>query len=162
MVRVHFKGDTLPVVEVSWDDCQEFCKKTGLSLPTEAQWEYACRAGTTGPYAGTGKLDDMGWFRENTEDKSHPVGQKKPNSFGLYDMHGNVWEWCADVYEKEFYSKPEATKKDPVCTSGSVERVIRGSSWFSVAGSCRSAHRDGFPPSLRFHVIGFRPSASLP
>ncbi len=78
-----FKGDTLPVEQVSWDDCQEFCTKTGLSLPTEAQWEYTCRAGTSGPFGGTRVLDDMGWYRDNRGGRTHPVGEKSPNDFGL-------------------------------------------------------------------------------
>ena len=91
--------DALPVEQVAWDDCQEFCTKSGLSLPTEAQWEYACRAGTAGPFSGTANLDEMGWYRQNSGGTTHPVGEKQPNDFGLYDMHGNVWEWCEDWYQ---------------------------------------------------------------
>ena len=86
-----FKGTTRPVEQVSWHECKEFCEKLGLGLPSEAQWEYACRAGSSGPYAGSGDLDEMGWYDENSDSKTHPVGEKQPNHFGLYDMHGNVW-----------------------------------------------------------------------
>ena len=126
-----FKGDDFPVERVSWEDCQEFCKETDLSLPTEAQWEYACRAGSNGRFAGTGRLDDMGWYKDNSGSTTHAVGQKQPTAFGLYDMHGNVWEWCEDAFD-EF---------------SSGYRVIRGGSWFVVAQHCRSAFRYGDPPS---------------
>ncbi len=120
-----FKDDTLLVEQVSWDDCQEFCTKTGLSLPTEAQWEYACRAGTSGPFAGTGNLDDMGWHRKNSGGRrTHPVGEKKPNQFGLHDMHGNVWEWCEDVLNLDFYSE-DAPEVDPLFFAGSEPRVFQ-------------------------------------
>lgn len=94
------KGDNLPVESVTWGDCLEFCLQTGLALPTEAEWEYACRAGSTGRYAGTGKLEEMGWYQGNSRDETHethPVGQKLPNAWGLKDMHGNVREWCEDM-----------------------------------------------------------------
>ena len=156
-------GDTHPVERVSWEDCQEACEKLGLSLPTEAQWEYACRAGTQGTFGGTGKLDDMGWYKANSGGKFHTaVGQKEPNGFGLYDMHGNVWEWCQDSFEKEFYSRSEATKRNPCCTSGSKDRVMRGGFSFEDASLCRSAHRDSQPQGLRSPAIGFRPSRPLP
>ncbi len=171
------RRDTLPMETVSWEDCQEFCTKSGLSLPTEAQWEYACRAGTSGPYAGTGKLDDMGWYRKNHRvlrgldrilrpqlgGETHPVGEKQPNQFGLHDMHGNVWEWCEDLYDSDFYRKPEAREPDPVATSGSDSRVGRGGSCSGlVAGICRSAYRRGTHPSSRYNTRGFRPAWSSP
>ncbi len=157
-----FKDDTLPVEQVSWDDCQEFCTKTGLSLPTEAQWEYACRAGTSGPFAGTGNLDDMGWHRKNSGGRrTHPVGEKKPNQFGLHDMHGNVSEWCEDWYQWDYYC--EGSVVEPLChNTVSGGRVVRG------GGMCRSASRDGAPGfrgSLEFRLrdhLGFRPAWSSP
>jgi len=153
-----FKGDALSV-HVSWEDCLAFCEKLGFSLPTEAQWEYACRAGTTGPFAGTAKLDDMGWYIDNSEERPHPVGEKRPNDFGLYDMHGNVWEWCEDVYDENFYSKPEARKRNPLCTSGSEKRVTRGGSTYSSREGCRSAYRRRGVHNI---YVGFRPAWSWP
>jgi formylglycine-generating enzyme required for sulfatase activity len=150
---------------VSWDDCQEFCKLTGLSLPTEAQWEYACRAGTGTPYYSGNTEEDLksvGWYSGNSEGKVHAVGSKDPNAFGLYDMHGNVWEWCVDVYDAEFYSKREALEKDPVYTSGSEFRVFRGGSWSYIAVRCRSACRGNWHPSHRNLNLGFRPVRPLP
>ncbi len=156
-----YKGDTPPVERVSWEDCREFCEKTGLSLPTEAQWEYACRAGTSGAYAGTGKLDDMGWSKENSGDTTHPVGEKQPNDFGLHDMHGNVLEWCEDWYQEDFYPKSTGVR-DPLCeNSGSGYRVIRGGHRDTFAGRCRSACRDWFPPADSYFCVGFRPAWSL-
>ena len=157
-----FKGGTLPVEKVSWDDCKEFCEKTRLSLPTEAQWEYACRAGTSGPYSGTGKLDDMGWYRQNSGGTTHPVGEKQPNQFGLHDMHGNVWEWCEDRFSEDFYSSAEASGLDPLCESGSENRVHRGGSWGNLARICRSAFRDLYDPSNRSNYLGLRPAWSSP
>jgi formylglycine-generating enzyme required for sulfatase activity len=117
-----------PVEGVSFNDLQDddgFLARTGLSLPSEAQWEYACRAGQAGPFSGTGELDDMGWFVGNAGGSHHPVGTKEANQFGLFDMHGNVFEWCEDVYNAGFYATPEAAGPDPVATSGSVTRGIR-------------------------------------
>ena len=100
----------------------------------------------------------MGWYEDNRSGSTHPVGQKKANDFGLYDMHGNVVEWCEDVFDRRFYETPEARQKNPVCTSGSEDRVIRGGSWFNPAG----IYRSGLPPSLRYYgVVGFRPARPL-
>jgi len=170
-IPAQFPGGDLPVEQVFWMDCQIFCRKTGLRLPTEAEWEYACRARTTGPYAGTGRLDDMGWYRDNSRNTAiglpplnctHVVGQKQPNQFGLYDMHGNVLEWCEDVYDAAFYSKPEARGPNPVSTSGSEYRVGRGGCWSVGASFCRSAFRGRNPPSLIRDYIGFRVAAPVP
>ena len=153
----------LPQVNVSWDDLHApdgFLERTGLSLPSEAQWEYACRAGTPGPYAGTGNLDDMGWYSSNSGDQPHDVGTKQPNQFGLHDLHGNVWEWCEDVYKSDFYSD-EVPGFDPLSTSGS-SRVIRGGRFDRPAVFCRSAIRLLGAPQLRLVVLGFRPAVPLP
>jgi formylglycine-generating enzyme required for sulfatase activity len=152
-----FVEDDLPVEQVSWDDCREFCDKTGLRLPTEAQWEYACRARTPGGYAGSGRLDDMGWYSERRMPATHSGGGKLPNNFQLRDMHGNVAEWCEDVYDEAFYSKPAASRLNPVCTSGSADRVFRGGSWDDNSTACRSAFRRGEASSNRNSTIGLRP-----
>lgn len=153
-----FKGDeNLPVERVSWEDVQEFISKLNsrsskytYRLPTEAEWEYACRAGTTGDYAGN--LDSMGWYASNSGDKTHAVGQKQPNAWGLYDMHGNVWEWCSDWYG----DYPSGTVTDPSGASSGSLRVHRGGSCYSSAEFCRSALRNGHAPDYRYGNVGFR------
>ncbi|MCX6875998.1 MAG: formylglycine-generating enzyme family protein [Verrucomicrobia bacterium] len=122
-------------------------------MPTEAQWEYACRAGTTGDYAG--KLPEMAWFSENSGRKTHPVGTKKANAWGLHDMHGNVWEWCADWYG----DYPKGAVTDPTGSNNGSYRVYRGGSWRSVGTRCRSAYRSGGPPDDRSSSIGCRVAA---
>lgn len=145
-----FIGDDLPVEQVSWNECQEFCEKTGLTLPTEAQWEYACRAGTTGAFAGN--LDEMAWYDSNSGGKTHSVGTKKANAWGLYDMHGNVCEWCQDWYG----DYPGGSVTDPTEPSTDSSRVIRGGSWINLAWDCRSAFRFSNYPEIRFYNLGFR------
>ncbi|MBR5160343.1 MAG: SUMF1/EgtB/PvdO family nonheme iron enzyme [Thermoguttaceae bacterium] len=148
--------DSHPVTCVSWNDAVAFCKwlskKTGqeITLPTEAQWEYACRAETTGAYAGN--LNEMAWYDSNSGDKTHPVGTKKPNAWGLYDMHGNVWEWCQDW--KAYYQSESAS--DPTGPSIGAFRVFRGGGWSLDADFCRSAFRHGFYPGDRRCDLGFR------
>jgi formylglycine-generating enzyme required for sulfatase activity len=159
-----FKGDNLPVENVSWNDAREFCKKlsqiTGKEyrLPSEAEWEYACRAGTTGDYAG--KLDEMAWYEDNSEKKTHPVGLKKPNAFGLYDMHGNVWEWCEDVWHKNYDGAP-IDGSAWVSGGDSNRRRLRGGSWHYVAFLCRSACRLNLHPGNRGSSLGFRVVVSV-
>ena len=160
--RVNFfpsETDRHPVRNVSWSDCQHFCEKTGLSLPTEAQWEYACRAGSQRPYGGTAKLDEMGWYKANSRLQTHPVGLKKPNTFGLFDMHGNVSEWCADAKDSTFYSRPEATGPDPVCSTSDTNRlrVNRGGCYAFDGMSCRAASRNADGPEDAESDHGFRP-----
>lgn len=153
----HFQGNNLPVEMVSWNRCQQFLE--GLNavgdgnvyrLPTEAEWEYACRAGTTGDYAGD--LDALGWYDKNSGNKTHPVGQKQPNAWGLYDMHGNVWEWCQDW--KGFYPNQPVT--DPTGPSTGFLRVNRGGSWNYSAGNCRSAYRYGDSLTIGRSYLGLR------
>ena len=154
-----------PVEQVSWYDLKAaagFLERTGLSLPSEAQWEYACRAGQPGPFSGTGNLDDMGWHRGNDGRSTHPVGRKQANQFGLHDMHGNVAERCEDVYDPNFYSSEGAGGPDPVSTSGTVYRVLRGGRFTLPSGFCRSAFRSLLRPSYRGYVYGFRPVRPLP
>ncbi len=155
----HFKGAKLPVESVSWDDAQEFIEKLNAKndgyiyrLPTEAEWEYACRAGSTGDYAGD--LDGMAWYDSNSANKTHPVGEKKPNAWGLHDMHGNVWEWCMDWYSSDYYSQSPST--DPSGPSTGSVRLVRGGSWSGDARDCRSANRDGCAPTIRGDNLGFR------
>ncbi len=159
-----FIGDDRPVEQVSWDDLHAsdgFLALTGLSLPSEAQWEYACRAGQQGSYSGTGILDEMGWYFDNSGSETHPVGTKAANQFGLHDMHGNVWEWCEDVFDANFYGTLAAAGPDPVSTAGSGLRVSRGGSWNGFARTCRSAFRYGNHPGFRYS-FGFRPLRPLP
>jgi formylglycine-generating enzyme required for sulfatase activity len=137
-----FKGDdNRPVEMMSWEGIKEFSRKTHLTLPTEAQWEFACRGATTTPIAGTGKIDEIGWYDVNGKNTTHPVGQKAPNGFGVLDMHGNVWEWCEDNWDEVFYGKPEARRLDPVSISESGVWVVRGGSWANSAWACRSSIR---------------------
>jgi formylglycine-generating enzyme required for sulfatase activity len=154
-------GSTRAVHTVSWFDCQSFCERTGLSLPTEAQWEYACRGGTTGPYSVAGPVDAIGWYVENSESAAHPVGEKLPNPFGLYDIHGNVLEWCQDVFVAGFYRTPEALGRDPVnresATSPGAPRVLRGGSYEGKGAYMRSADRYSEKPELRWRGFGLRP-----
>ena len=120
-------------------------------MPTEAEWEYACRAGTTGAYAG--KLKDMGWYDDNSGNRTHPVGQKQPNAWGLYDMHGNVWEWCADWYG----DYPGGAVTNPTGAGSGDLRVLRGGSYRNIASYCRSAARSWGGPG--YGSGGFRPVA---
>jgi formylglycine-generating enzyme required for sulfatase activity len=162
----NFKGPQNPVENVSWEDCQAFLKKieekfasTGakFSLPTEAQWEYACRAGSTTKYSfgdAEASLGDYAWYAGNAGSKTHPVGEKKPNAWGLYDMHGNVWEWCADWYEQGYYS--QSLPDDPTGPSSGSDRVCRGGGWGTRASYCPSAIRFRSPPALRLDLFGFR------
>ncbi len=166
----HFKdcGDKCPVEQVSWDDCQEFIRNLnsrdlgkGYRLPTEAEWEYACRAGSTTAYYfgdSDGSLGDYAWYASNSGGIEHPVAQKQPNAWGLYDMHGNVWEWCADWYENEYYANSPNT--DPVGLDSGSYRVSRGGLWSDDARACRSANRGADPPGRRDIDIGLRVVAS--
>jgi formylglycine-generating enzyme required for sulfatase activity len=150
--------DDCPVDSVSWEDCKEFIKEInsakGLDarFPTEAEWEYACRAGTEGAYSGTGDLDDMGWYDENSDDETHPVGEKEPNAWGFHDMHGNVYEWCGDWYG----SYPHGVVTDPKGPSSGDYRVLRGGCWSYSAGDCRSASRGCNTPGSGNGDCGFR------
>ncbi|MBZ0265818.1 SUMF1/EgtB/PvdO family nonheme iron enzyme [bacterium] len=166
----HLKGDDLPVEQVSWNDCQDFIKKLnqrepgkGYRLPTEAEWEYACRAGTTTRfYSGDSESDlaRAGWFYGNSESKTHAVGLKEPNALGLYNMHGNVWEWCNDWYDEDYYDNSPSV--DPSGSNTGSYRVLRGGSWLSNLRYCRSANRDMIEPLNWFGHYGFRIVRSSP
>ena len=145
-----------PVETVTWHECLEFCRKAGLNLPTEAQWEYACRAETETQFGGTGRLDDMGWHLDHGGRRTHVGGLKTPNDFGIHDMHGNVSEWCLDMYDEEFYRRAEASLLNPLCLDGSEVRVHRGGSADWVGFQHRSAFRNRAP------VTGSRVAQSEP
>jgi len=161
-----FKGDDLPVEQVSWHDAVEFChllsQKEGrhYRLPTEAEWEYSCRAGTTTIYyTGNGEaaLGEAGWYEGNSSGgakKGHtqPVGRKKPNAWGLYDMHGNVWQWCND-WRGDY---PAGEALDPTGPDSGPGRVLRGGAWTSGSQGCRAACRYESAPDRRRHDVGFR------
>jgi formylglycine-generating enzyme required for sulfatase activity len=158
----HFKGPRNPVDNVSWDDCQQFLaalsrKLTGwkASLPTEAQWEYACRAGCKGRFCfgdDESKLGEYGWFDANAESATHPVGMKKPNAWGLYDMHGNTWEWCNDWFG-DYTSKPQTNPQGPATGS---KRVLRGGAFLSGPARHASSYRRGSAPDVRQFYYGLR------
>ncbi|MCZ7393076.1 MAG: formylglycine-generating enzyme family protein [Candidatus Methanoperedens sp.] len=169
----NFKGDNLPVESVSWNDVQEFIKKLNekegtnrYRLPSEAEWEYAGRAGTTTRYSfgdDESKLGEYAWYAMNSGSRTHEVGQRKSNPWGLYDMHGNVWEWVQDIYHNSYNGAP---------TDGSAwegdgsDRVLRGGCWYDLASYLRSAHRGGLVPDDlhrgglalggRYGDVGFR------
>jgi formylglycine-generating enzyme required for sulfatase activity len=180
----HFKGPDLPVEQVTWPQAARFCNArsrfeglqpcydedsgkcdfgaNGYRLPTEAEWEYACRAGTGGDYSfgdDVRRLGDYGWSADNSGKKTHPVGQKRPNPWGLFDMHGNVAEWCQDAFDPDYYkASPE---NDPHGPADGKQYVLRGGSWKSPPETLRSAYRLGETPGfsdacLARDAIGFR------
>jgi formylglycine-generating enzyme required for sulfatase activity len=158
----NFKGDNRPVEEISWSSAKTFIRKLNQKegtnkyrLPTEAEWEYACRAGSKSRFCfgdSNSRLGDYAWYRNNSSLKTHSVAQKKPNAWGLYDMHGNVDEWCEDWYEG--YSDRHVT--DPKGPSSGSLRVLRGGSWFFNARHVRSANRYGYNPGIGYNYLGFR------
>ena len=157
----HFKGTNLPVEEVSWEDCQTFIRKlnalTGKNfrLPTEAEWEFAARGGNNSrgyKYSGSNTLSNVAWYDDNSGSKTHPVGTKQPNELGIYDMSGNVWEWCSD-WKGDYSSSSQYNPTGP--NSGS-NRVSRGGSWSNLAGGCRVSDRYSGYPSLRSNCFGLR------
>lgn len=161
----HAKGDDRPVECVSRADCREFLERLnempngGFQMPTEAQWEYACRAGTAtrfywGEDVRESEVDRYAWYDANADERSHPVGQKRANAWGLHDMCGNVWEWCEDSYGEEFYATSPI--EDPVNSERGKYRVIRGGAWFSFADNCRSARRSWVTPAVQSVVLGLR------
>ena len=179
-----------PVVSVTWTDAIQFCswlsgQEQGkrYRLPTEAEWEYACRAGTTtrfvcgeseenlhkyANYCEISNTNDLMWQdkdHNDGHDKTAPVGSFLPNAWGLYDMHGNVWEWCADWYDKDWYDREHArgvVSDDPTGPTTGAFRVVRGAAWFDRPWGARSAYRDGGRPDSRDSVIGFRVALELP
>jgi len=159
------EGQDYAAAYISWDDCNSFCKKTGLRMPTEAEWEYACRAGTSTKYcfgSSDSGLGNYAWYDDNAdevgEEYAHRVARKKANAFGLFDMHGNVWEWCSDKWHDNYNGAP--TDGSSWESSGSSYRVFRGGCWSYFSGSCRSANRFRVDPGMRDFILGFRPALS--
>ena len=167
-------GDNCPVEKVSWNDVQSFITKMNergegtYRLPTEAEWEYCARAGTitafyNGGISETGcnldpNLNQIGWYCGNASSKTHPVAQKQPNAWGLYDMSGNVWEWCQDWYG----SYPTSSVTDPTGPTSGSSRVLRGGYWYNYARYCRSANRRYNSPGGTDYDLGFRLVFGLP
>ena len=157
-----FKGENRPVENMSWEDVQAFMLKLNeqengcaYRLPTEAEWEYACRAGTTSCYSfgdDAAQLSEYAWYEENSDSQTHLIGQKKPNAWGLYDMHGNVWEWCQDWYG--LYSAGAVT--DPTGPTCGKIHVLRGGAWTDDSWRLRSASRFAPDPEYRYNFLGFR------
>lgn len=157
----NFKGDNLPVENVSWNDCQEFIRKlnslTGKNfrLPTEAEWEFAARGGNNSrgyKYSGSNDIGSVAWYYSNSGSNTHPVGQKSPNELGLYDMSGNVWEWCQDWLG----GYPSSVQTNPTGPISGFLRVRRGGGWGSFAGSCRVSLRYCSTPDDRYYDLGLR------
>jgi formylglycine-generating enzyme required for sulfatase activity len=166
-----WKGRRNSVEMVGWDDAGEFCRKVTeelrklqllpetdvIRLPSEAEWEYACRAGTATKYSfgdQESDLKDYAWFKGNSKGEDPPVGKKKPNAWGLYDMHGYVWEWTADAWHDDYKGAP--TDGSPWDEKAAKERVVRGGSWADGADACRSGHREHREASHRSDAVGFR------
>jgi formylglycine-generating enzyme required for sulfatase activity len=152
-----FKHKNNPVENISWHDCEAFMKRIGPAfggkarLPTEAEWEYACRAGSNTPFSGSGVVSEVAWYDENSEHQTHEVGKNKPNAWGFYDMHGNILEWCSD-----WYSEPKGDSVDPKGPPSGSFKVLRGGCWFFLDSDCRCAYRLKREPNLRNCIFGFR------
>ena len=179
-----WKGDRNPVEQVRWSDAVRFCNKRseleglhpcydlqtwkcnfdadGYRLPTEAEWEYACRAGTATPYFfgdNSSRLGEFAWFEQNSGGHPRPVGQKKPNPWELYDMCGNLWQWCNDFYQVDYY--PGAPRQDPRGPDDGKNKVVRGGAWRFSAGECRPGYRYNESPGYAdvcfgYDIYGFR------
>ncbi|PNU18567.1 formylglycine-generating enzyme family protein, partial [Geothermobacter hydrogeniphilus] len=160
-----FKGNNRPVEQVSWNDAQGYIRQlnqrrgdSGIApyrLPTEAEWEYACRSGGKDEkYCGGDDVDAVAWYDGNSGNRTHEVGQKRPNGLGLYDMSGNVWEWVSDWYNSSYYGN--SPRNNPQGPSSGSDRVNRGGGWFNAPGGLRSAYRVRSGPGRRYGSLGFR------
>ena len=158
-----FKGSSNPVEQVSWNDCQEFISRLNAAtgqrfrLPTEAEWEYAARGGSKSrgyQYSGGNNLFDVAWYTDNSGSKTHPVKIKQANELGIYDMSGNVWEWCQDWFKGNYYKKSPST--DPTGPDSGSSRVNRGGCWGNFAWYCRVANRGSDAPGNRAYYLGLR------
>ncbi|MBW3539456.1 MAG: formylglycine-generating enzyme family protein [Planctomycetes bacterium] len=166
--KVKAATDRWPVETVSWSEASDFCRRLSdlpeekaagrtYRLPTEAEWEYACRAGAGTPWpfgSSAANLDRFARYRDNASGRPGSVGEKQPNAWGLYDMLGNVWEWCSDHYDRDYYA--ESPSEDPQGPQNGTSRVLRGGSWWDSAEFCRSANRDFYLPTYRDYEVGFR------
>lgn len=165
----HFNscGDNCPVEKVSWDDIQIYLQKlnqkTGSNyrLLSEAEWEYACRGGKQQEYCGSDDVDAVAWYDQNSGDKTHPIGEKRPNGFGLYDMSGNVWEWVQDGYHDSYKGAP-SDGSAWISGGSNVEHVLRGGSWFNGSYLARAAFRGSYLTALRLDDNGFRVARTIP
>jgi len=167
-----FQGDDLPLEQVSWDDAHSFVKKLNkmtessrqpgyfYRLPTEAEWEYAARGGKYHAegykYAGSDRLKDIGWFKDNSGKETKPVGLKYPNQLGIHDMSGNVWEWCEDDWHDDYNNAPDDGTAWVDRPKRGAYRIARGGSWLSSAQGCRAAYRGRNSPGNRDFYLGFR------
>ena len=162
------EGPTKPVEQVNWNEAVAFCGKLSVQegveyrLPTEAEWEYSCRAGTTTAYSFGNDVSGLGeyaWYKDNSSDITHPVGSLKPNAWGLFDMHGNVWEWCQDRYGKY---ETEQVLVDPKGPASGSTRVLRGGAFVAHPENVRAADRGSHLPGDRYLLIGFRLARTYP
>jgi formylglycine-generating enzyme required for sulfatase activity len=147
----HFRGDRLPVEQVTWAEAKAYCTAVGMRLPTEAEWEYAARAGSKA--SRYGNIDAIAWYDSNSGSGTHEVGSKQPNAWGLHDMLGNVWEWVADWYDENYYS--QSPSQDPQGPSSGQDRLLRGGSWNYVPWFVRASNRLWYEPGVWLNLHGY-------